>query len=179
MTQQEAAPQVKPVKFRSVHPVAFLVTFGVLLVIWAILSGRFDRFHLTLGVVSCGIVSFISSDLLFGSGNFDGVAGKWIRFIGYIPWLMSQIVICNFQVLALVFSPRLHERINPQIVRFRSGLKSDMAILTFANSITLTPGTITIQATVFGDFAVHALYDASAKGLPGEMEARIQHVFRE
>lgn len=146
---------------------------------WVALSGKFDLFHLSLGVISCGIVSIISSDLLITAPSLKAMPGLWLRFLGYMPWLIKEIVLANIHLLKLVFHPRLHEKINPQIIEFRSRMKDDMALVTFANSITLTPGTITVSLSIFGDFVVHAIDDASAEPLPGEMEKRVAAVFGE
>jgi len=73
----------------------------------------------------------------------------------------------------------MHELINPKIINFQSKLKSDISLVTFANSITLTPGTITVYVSSEGDFHVHAIDDKSAAGLPGEMEARVAKAFGE
>jgi len=146
---------------------------------WVILSGKLDIFHLSLGVVSCVIVSLISSDLLITTTSFKGMPGLWVRFALYMPWLIKEIVLANIHVLKLVFHPRLHEKINPQIIEFRSRMKDDMGLVTFANSITLTPGTITVSLSIFGDYVVHAIDDASAEPLPGEMEKRVATVFGE
>ena len=69
--------------------------------------------------------------------------------------------------------------IDPRIIKFKSKLQSDLARVTFANSITLTPGTITVYVTMDGDFSVHAIDKKSREGLPGEMEARIAKAFGE
>ncbi len=79
----------------------------------------------------------------------------------------------------LVFHPRMKEIIDPTIIKFRSKLKSELALTTFANSITLTPGTITVYTTDFGDFEVHAIDRKSGESLPGEMEERIGKIFNE
>ena len=79
----------------------------------------------------------------------------------------------------LVFHPRMRELIDPQIIEFDSKLSSDVARTTFANSITLTPGTITVNVTAAGKFSVHCIDTESGKPLPGEMEAKIAKVFRE
>jgi len=160
---------------------SFTLTFIIMFGLWLILSGRFDRFHLSLGVISCAIVSYLSSDFLFPS--FEAGIGRllvqWARFIGYIPWLMLEIVKANLHVTYLVFHPRMMELIDPRIIKFRSKLKSDLALVTFANSITLTPGTITVYISLEGDFKVHAIDKASGEPLPGEMEARIAKAFGE
>ncbi len=71
------------------------------------------------------------------------------------------------------------ELINPKMIEFKSRLKSDVSRTTFANSITLTPGTITVYTGVMGKFVVHCIDDKSGEGLPGEMEKKIAKVFDE
>jgi len=149
--------------------------FGV----WVVLSGKFDAFHLSLGLISCGIVAYLSSDLLFSSPKPRGLLVQWARFLRYIPWLMVEIAKANLHVLYLAFHPRMMELIDPKIVKFQSKLKSDLALVTFANSITLTPGTITVYVSIDGDFKVHAIDKASGDPLPGEMERRVAKVFGE
>ena len=169
-----AAPQERRIFF---YP--FLLTFIIMFGIWVILSGKFDPFHLSLGLISCAIVSYLSSDLLFASPKITGLLRQWGRFIRYVPWLMLEIIKANLHVTYLVFHPRMMELIDPRIVKFRSKLKSDLALVTFANSITLTPGTITVYVSIDGDFKVHAIDKASGDPLPGAMEANIAKAFGE
>ncbi len=158
---------------------ASIVTFFILFSLWIVLSGRFDLFHLTLGVLSCVIVTLFSRDLLFPEPRARGLLGAWIRFVSYVPWLLYQIFLANLHVLYLSFHPRMMELIDPQIVRFQSKLRKDLSLVTFANSITLTPGTITVYVSLDGDFSVHAIDEKSREGLPGEMEDRIARAFGE
>jgi multicomponent Na+:H+ antiporter subunit E len=79
----------------------------------------------------------------------------------------------------LVFHPGMMELIDPKIINFKSKLKSDMALTTLANSITLTPGTITVYVTDYGEFEVHVIDSQSGESLPGEMETRIAKIFEE
>jgi multicomponent Na+:H+ antiporter subunit E len=71
------------------------------------------------------------------------------------------------------------ELIDPKVFKFKSKLKSDISLVTFANSITLTPGTITVYVSMDGQFSVHAIDKKSSEGLPGEMEERIARTFGE
>jgi multicomponent Na+:H+ antiporter subunit E len=158
----------------------FLLTFVLMAIVWIIFSGMFDPFHLTLGAISCGLVAYFSSDLIFGEQS--SLANFFVcsfRFLGYVPWLLVQIVKSNFWLMYLVFHPRMNEMLDPQVIEFKSGLTGTMSRLTLANSITLTPGTITVYVNVAGDFTVHAIDKHSAAGLPGEMERRIARVFGE
>lgn len=146
---------------------------------WVIFSGKFDLFHLSLGIISCLIVAYLSSDLLITTTTLRIIPSLWGRFLLYYPWLLWQILLANIHVLKLVFHPNMKEKINPQLIHFKSRLKNDMALVTFANSITLTPGTITVSLSVYGDFSVHAIDDASAEPLPGDMENKVAKIFGE
>jgi len=157
----------------------FLATFIALFGTWIILSGKFDALHLILGLLSCALVAYISNDLLFPEGKPQGLFLSVYRFLIYVPWLLYQIWLANLHVLYLTFHPRMMELIDPHIIRFQSKLTKDLSLVTFANSITLTPGTITVSVSVDGDFKVHAIDKISAEALPGEMEERVAKAFGE
>ncbi|MBC8443885.1 MAG: Na+/H+ antiporter subunit E [Deltaproteobacteria bacterium] len=163
---------------KGVSP-AFVLTFFILFFIWILLSGKLDFFHLFLGVVSCLIVSIISNDLIFSTPGMHRLPTIWIRFIGYIPWLLYQVLLSNIHVLYLVLHPKMMDLIDPRIIQFKSRLTSDISLVTFANSITLTPGTITVYVSIYGDFQVHVIDKHSGQALPGEMEARVGKIFGE
>lgn len=156
-----------------------ILTFCILLGLWLILSGKYDLFHITLGIISCVIVLMFSGDLLFGRSRVTEIVRLWVRIGAYIPWLLYQILLSNFHILYVVLHPRMMELIDPSIIRFQSALKDELALVVFANSITLTPGTITVYVSVDGDFQVHAIDKKSGEPLPGDMEARIIRAFKE
>jgi multicomponent Na+:H+ antiporter subunit E len=158
---------------------AYVATFIIMLALWCVLSGQFDSFHLTLGVLSCAMVSYFSADLLFAEPLDTKSFRIALGFLRYLPWLLYQILLAALHLLYLSFHPRMLELIDPQVIRFRSRLKSDLAQVTFANSITLTPGTITIYVNLHRDFSVHAIDPFSGDSLPGEMERRIARAFGE
>lgn len=158
---------------------ATVLSFLILLVLWVVFSGRLDGFHLTLGILSSALVTAFSGDLMFTSREPRRIVGLWLRLAGYVPWLLLQIFMANLHVMMLIFHPNMMARINPKIIEFDSRLKSDYARMLFANAITLTPGTITVDVTVLGRFSVHCIDDASGQSLPGKMEAKIANVFRE
>ena len=93
-----------------------------------------------------------------------------LRWIPYAPWLLLEIIKSNLDVARAILSKDL--KIQPQLVRVKASQKTDMGRVIYANSITLTPGTITLD--VRGDeFLVHALLDATADGVrSGEMDRR-------
>lgn len=157
----------------------FLVLFGT----WIVMSGKFDLFHLALGVLSSGLVALLSHDLLFAERQrYHGNRfSEILRFCRYSLWLFWQIVLANIHVTILALSPKaLIREIDPHIITFRTRLKTDFAKFVLANSITLTPGTVTIR--VHGDlFYVHAISRKAAGDLASEsvneMERRVAWVF--
>ena len=160
-----------------------LATFGILFVFWVVFSGHFDVLHLALGVACSGLVSFFSTDFFFAAPPARKEAGAasqtWVttwRFLQYIPWLVYQIVLANLHVVYLVVRP---SALRPEVVRFRTNLSSDLARVTLANSITLTPGTVTMNI-VDDEFTVHAVSHRAANEIrAGEMERRVGYVFLE
>jgi len=130
-------------------------TFLVLWVFWVILLGRRDWASLVLGTGVCALVTLFSKDLAFKRGEGIPLNLRVIRDgIAYLVNLLVEIVKANIQVAAIVLNPRLP--ITPTIVRFRSRLRTDLGKMALGNSITLTPGTVTVEAE--GEtFTVHAL----------------------
>ena len=97
----------------------FLLTFLIMMALWVVLSGKFDPFHLGLGIISCLLVAYFSSDLLFDSPRIKKLAVSALGFIQYIPWLLYQIFLANVHLLYLTFHPKIMELIDPKIIRFR------------------------------------------------------------
>lgn len=146
-------------------------TFLVMLAFWVAMSGMFDAFHLSLGVISCLLVAHFSHDLLFPEGTRG-----WLRdlagLLAYLPYLVKEIILANLHVARVVLHPRMLDLIDPQLIRFRTTLKRPVSKVTFAQSITLTPATITVCIDD-DEFVVYALTRSSAESLPGEMEKRV------
>ena len=89
---------------------------------------------------------------------------------------MGQVILANLHVFRVALSPRMNELLSPQMVEFESTLEKELSKFILANSITLTPGTVTVR--VEGNrFLVHALTDKAARNLPGAMERRIANIF--
>jgi len=151
-------------------------TFFIMFGFWILLSGKFDLFHLILGVISSALVSFLSSDILMHDAKKNDRLAIAFRFTAYIPWLLYQIVLSTLHVAFLALHPKIIDQIDPTIVTFKTKLKSNIAQVALANSITLTPGTITIRIED-GIYYVHAISRKAAAGLPGEMEDRLAWVF--
>jgi len=155
----------------------FVGTTLILFAFWMLLSGQFDAFHLTLGAICCTIAAYLFHDLLFANVRVGDMRVIAARFIAYIPWLIQQIVLSNLHVASVVLRRKMP--IDPQIVTFKTKLETDISSVTLANSITLTPGTITMDIKD-GVYYVHALDQKVADDLnAGEMEDRVAHIFME
>ena len=146
--------------------------------LWIVLSAKFEPLLLSLGLISSFLVSFFFYDLLFPNFTFHQFAQGY-RFTKYIPWLIFEIIKANFHLLYIVFHPRMKDLIGPHIIIFKTNLKSDISITTMANSITLTPGTITVSADSDGVFRVHAIDKETAEALPGKMLDKVIKIFGE
>jgi len=145
-----------------------------MLVFWVVLSGMFDAFHFSLGLLCCALVAQFSHGLLFyGDEKTDWFKGTF-GVICYLPWLFYQIVLANLQVAYIVLHPRMLDLIDPHVIRFKTKLKRPISKVTFAQSITLTPGTITVSIHE-DEFSVYALTREASDALPGEMEERVAH----
>ena len=84
---------------------------------------------------------------------------------------LKEIVLSNLAVARVILDPKLP--IHPRILRVPAGQRSDLGQVIYANSITLTPGTVTLDVRD-GHMLVHALTTESAKGLlTGEMDRRV------
>jgi multicomponent Na+:H+ antiporter subunit E len=148
-----------------------IAVFVIMMIFWVIMSGMFDAFHLSLGVLSCLLVAAFSSDLLFPKAGTP-----WLRelvgMICYLPFLFWQIILANLQVTYIVLHPRMLEKIDPHLFRFESSLKRPISKVAMAQSITLTPGTISVNIHE-NQIAVYALTTEAAADLPGEMERQV------
>lgn len=159
---------------RKHNYLSFSLTAIIMFIFWFSLSGQTAPLFLVLGVASSLLVAYWSHDLLFGKIEHGPDLKTIYLFIRYCFWLAWQILLSNLHVIYLVLHPKMP--IDPVIVRFKHNLKTNFGIVLLANSITLTPGTVTIDADRH-EFIVHALSNKTAKDLlAGEMQARVKEI---
>jgi multicomponent Na+:H+ antiporter subunit E len=152
---------------------SFVLTAIIMFAFWLLLSGEFTPILLGSGIVSSLLVAYISHDLLFGNARFGVLAGRFWRFLLYLPWLFKEIVVANFDLVYRTLHPKMP--IDPEVRNFQADLNTDMGISMLANSITLTPGTVTMEAKSDGSFTVHSLVRGSDAE---DMERRIKRIER-
>ena len=156
-----------------------IFVFFLLLANWIVFSGKFDAFHLGLGVISSLFITWISQDFLFydRSKTWEERMREAGAFLQYIPWLIVEIIKANLHVFKLAMTRNGYEEVAPRIVTIKTYLKTDFAKFVFANSITLTPGTITML--IRGDvFHVHTMSQFLEDDLlEGAIERKVAEVF--
>ena len=174
----------KPIVVQKPTSLALCVALHavVLFAFWLALSGKIhpeeDTAYLVFGAVSSLAVAVLGRNVMMVDsprGLVHAVSLTSWRFALFLPWLLVQVWKSSVLVARQVLSPSLP--IQPQMVRIRTELPGEVAQLTLANAITLTPGTVTVDR--HGDeLLVHALSDAAAESLlAGDMQVRVGRVF--
>lgn len=130
---------------------------------WIIFNGKFTWEIAAFGAVLAGVMYWFICKFMNYKPSMDIlVCRKLFGFLHYLFVLVKEIVKANVTVIGMIFSSRYE--LEPAVVRFHVDLKSKFARVMLANSITLTPGTITISM-VDGEYIVHCLDKSLAEGL--------------
>jgi multicomponent Na+:H+ antiporter subunit E len=149
-----------------------LSVWATLFVFWLLLSGVYTPFLIAAGAGCAAAVTAIAARMRLIDAEGHPIHLGMRAFCWYWPWLVKEIVKSAWQVARVVLDPRLP--ISPRVVRFKPSQRSDLGLVVHANSITLTPGTICIEASR-DEFVVHALTAEGAAGLVtgNDMDRRV------
>ena len=143
----------------------------LLFVLWLLLSESFRPAHMAVGLASALIVALLSTD----PSVPRAYTVRWPQALVYFPWLFGRILASGLHLSYLILHPRLP--IKPQIFRHRVQLGNNEAVMLMGNSITLTPGTVTVEAST-EELVVHAMDDESTLDVTtGRLERRVAAVF--
>ena len=148
-----------------------LVLLGLMLAaIWLLLSGLFKPLLLVLGTLAVMLTVVLAKRMNIVDAESNPVMAT-LRYMRYWPWLLVEMVKSSIDVARRVLSPEMP--ISPTVFEVRSTQKTAVGRVVLANSITLTPGTVTMD--VDGDrIKVHALSrDTVDYVLSGEMDRRV------
>ena len=149
------------------HAVSLMVALAV---VWLLLSGHYTPLIVGLGAFSCAFVTWIALRMDVVDREGHPIHLSW-RAPFYWSWLLWQIVKSNFAVARIIVSPSLP--ISPELVKVDASQSDDLGRVIFANSITLTPGTVSIYVWS-NSVEVHALTRETADDLrTGEMDRRV------
>lgn len=154
---------------RGSRVVAIVGLTLVLAITWLLWSGLYKPLLLFLGAVSCGLSAWLAVRMGFFELN------PFLRLLPRLPlywlWLLKEIVKSSWEVATVVLSPKLD--LSPTIVDFEAEPQTEMGQTILGNSITLTPGTITLDIHR-GRLVVHCLTEDGAKDLEnGVMNRRV------
>lgn len=138
--------------------------FFLLLLIWIVLNGRVDlEVALTGAAVSAALTWLARAILKLPAWGGSRLMRRLPRVFLYLFYLFGQIVVSNLQVMERILFPNKRKG-GGRLVWFRTDLKEEGTRLTLANSITLTPGTVTVSMKG-NRLCVHALDENFAKGV--------------
>lgn len=148
----------------------------VLALLWLAISGVYKPLLFMMGAGSVSFVVWLSLRMDVVGVEHNPVLYSW-RLPAYWLWLLKEIVKSNVDVARAVLSPARH--VHPRVVRVPMELDSAIGKVAYANSITLTPGTVTLLLED-DSVEVHALTREAAEGLESRaMERRVRWLERQ
>ena len=142
-----------------------LILFFLGLLVWLGLSWPPDLQHLLVGILVAGFVSFMTGDFFVKRPYVFKHASRYFWFLYYLPFFIWECIKANIDVAYRVIHP--NRPINPGIVKVKTTLKSDTALTFLANSITLTPGTLSVDIDEVGGFLYVHWIDVQDKDIEG------------
>ncbi len=164
------------------HPTAIPLQFLALLGFWLLLSGRTDPLFVAMGVMAAAVSTALTLDMTTGVMHPAAIPVRRLprcawNAVAYLGWLITRIVAASVQIAVVVLSPTMP--IEPTSARVRVGLKSPIARTIAANTITLIPGTVTID--VEDDVFTFHMFSprAGADVLNGTLFRRVGAIFLE
>ncbi len=145
-------------------------SFTSLFLLWLLLSGYFKTNLIVFGVISCVFVTYLSIKLKIYSSHHERIKFN-LRLPLYIPWLLKEIIKSNLHVARCILGSR--DSIQPQTVCAKPSQKTNTGLAVHANSITLTPATISVDIDK-DEILVHALTNHSAQSIiNGDIDERV------
>ena len=143
-----------------------IVKTGGFFVIWLLLSTSLNLMHVGLGLLASFAVAWLNTDRAVS--RFMIVQ---LRFARYFIWLVGRILYSGFHLSVMILRPSLP--IDPKMIHYRTHVHEEGGIVLMGNSITLTPGTITVEVNS-QELVVHAMDDKSADDVTSlRLEKRI------
>lgn len=143
---------------------------AVLFGFWLTLSGYLEPFLVSAGAASAAAVVWLAHRMALIDRESHPIHLRG-RVLTYLPWLFKEIAKSAWDVTKIILNPRLP--VTPAMVRVKASQRTAVGIVTYANSITLTPGTISVEVGD-GSILVHALTKEGAESLAtGYMDRRV------
>lgn len=154
---------------------SFLTTFTVSGIFYMILAGTITMFTIVTGIITAAITATLLSNTVFLKTPNKSIPKEIAKMCFYFPKLAVEIVKSNLRITNIILSHP--EKVKPRMVSYNAKLNGEMALTTLANSMTLTPGTLTTTIDE-NHFLIHTLDSASREGLETKsLEKEIRRVF--
>jgi len=175
----EQAPVERPAEstalFRTRSLTKYALVFGVSYLFYLLLS-TFKPLDFATGAITAALVAVLLGPIAFNrEPSIPSLLKQSGRMAIYVPYLVWEIVIANLQIAYVVLHPSLP--IDPEMVHLEAAVWGDAPVTTLANSITLTPGTLTVSVSDRA-FDVHSLTVGSRTDLlDGGLERAVRFVF--
>ena len=145
-----------------------LLLLFILVISWLLWSGLYKPLVMGLGAFSCVLSAYLGYRM--GFFRHQALIRLLPRLPGYWLWLLREIIISSLEVARLILKPSLP--ISPSVVLLKSEAHTDVGQVILGNSITLSPGTVTLDVHE-GQLLVHCLTTESANALQhGEANRR-------
>lgn len=142
-----------------------------LFVIWILLTESYSPAHLSLGLVAALGVALLNT----GPAQPTVVTIRWLRLLTFLPWLFGRILMSGLHLSYLILHPKLP--IAPVLIRYSTKIGHETGIVLLGNSVTLTPGTVTAEASKEG-LVVHAMDGDSLEDLNSlRLEREVVNIF--
>jgi len=175
----EEAPVERPTRrarlVRGGGLAKFAIVFGASFLFYNVLGGFAGAFDYATGAASALVTAALLSRISLKEAPGWQSPRRLVRFLVYVPYLLWEIAVANVEMAYVVLHPRLP--IDPGMVEFEAAVWGDVPVTTLANSITLTPGTLTVDVKR-REFHVHALTESTREGLlDGALERAVRFVF--
>ncbi len=145
-----------------------IVLFVVALLVWLLLSWVPDWQHFVIGVFVAGFVALVTGDMFVQRPHLFKHVERYFWFLYYIPIFLWECIKANIDVAYRVIHPDVP--LNPGIVKVKTTLTSDTALTFLANSITLTPGTLSVDVDKEGGFLYVHWINVKRKDIEGATE---------
>lgn len=143
---------------RRINPRNIVLHFILMMAFWLIMSGYFDLFHISLGTISVIAVLWFNAGIrrhvFYDEGKVSASNFRIFRYFYFLIFLLWEIITSSLRVARLIIHPKMP--IKTGLIKFRTNLPNMLAKVLLGNSISLTPGTVTLE--IQGDnFLVHSL----------------------
>jgi len=160
----------------------FIISTIFLSFVWIIFTWSIHPQILIAGILISALISTFTGDHLIKDLEKVVHPKRWIYALTYIPIFTKELIKANFDVAWRVIHPDMPS--NPGIIKIKTDLKSDVALTVLANSITLTPGTITLDLDEEkGELMIHWMTvtttdrDEAKDVIKGEFEEKLKVIF--